>query len=416
MSAKILIVDDEPDLELLVVQKFRHRTRAGEFVFLFAHDGEEALEKLESDPQIAVVVTDIRMPRMDGLTLLGRLRDMSRLLRTIVVSAYSDMDNIRTAMNRGAFDFVTKPINFKDLETTIDKTIEDIESILEVDQKRRLAERTQSILAHYVSPNLAEHLTRNPGANEFGGERRELSFVFTDMANYTSFIENSDPVVAVSVMNEYINGMCDIVLANKGTIDNVVGDAVIAMFGAPVAQSDHAVRAVCCALQLDAFSSEFAAGMNADGVEIGTTRIGVHTGTALVGNFGGDAYFHYTAQGDTIVTAARLEGANKHLGTRICVSGDTVKMIPGFAGRPVGKLILKGKVKEIEVFEPLLNHNSEDSQAYLHAYSLLDNDVTAAIREFAALVGDSGEDALAKFHLQRLLSGEHGTVIRLREK
>ena len=119
----ILVVDDEPDLETLIRQRFRRRIRKDEMRFVFAHDGVQALEALEGHPEIELIMTDINMPRMDGLTLLNELRTIRPKCRAVVVSAYGDMANIRTAMNRGAFDFVTKPIDFKDLELTIEKTM-----------------------------------------------------------------------------------------------------------------------------------------------------------------------------------------------------------------------------------------------------------------------------------------------------
>lgn len=122
----ILCVDDEPELELLMQQRFRKKIRAGEWKFEFALDGQEALNKLEKHPDIGLILTDLNMPRMDGLTLLGKLGELDRPLRTIVVSAYGDLEKIRVAMNRGAFDFVTKPIEFKDLETTIQKGEKDL--------------------------------------------------------------------------------------------------------------------------------------------------------------------------------------------------------------------------------------------------------------------------------------------------
>ncbi len=120
---KILVVDDEVDLEALVLQKFRRRIRRKELTFDFAHNGEEAIRKLNEDAAISMVISDINMPVMDGLTLLKQLNETKPNIRSVVVSAYGDMNNIRTAMNRGAFDFVTKPIDFTDLEITIDKTL-----------------------------------------------------------------------------------------------------------------------------------------------------------------------------------------------------------------------------------------------------------------------------------------------------
>ena len=136
MKLKILVVDDEPDLEPLILQRFRRQIRSGEMQFLFAHDGEEAIAKLHSDPDIEVVLSDINMPVMDGLTLLAHLNEMPRLLKTVMVSAYNDMTNLRVAMNRGAYDFVTKPIDFEDLEATVRKTWRELEMLREARHTR----------------------------------------------------------------------------------------------------------------------------------------------------------------------------------------------------------------------------------------------------------------------------------------
>ncbi|MCX6235730.1 MAG: SpoIIE family protein phosphatase [Bacteroidetes bacterium] len=126
-TVKIMIVDDEADMELLMRQKFRTMLREKKYDFVFAINGLEALSKLLEHPDISIILSDINMPEMDGLTLLARLNELKNpALKTVIVSAYGDMDNIRTAMNRGAFDFITKPINFEDLEITINKTIEHI--------------------------------------------------------------------------------------------------------------------------------------------------------------------------------------------------------------------------------------------------------------------------------------------------
>jgi signal transduction histidine kinase len=145
MTARILFVDDEPDLEELIQQKFRHQIRDGSVLFLFARDGVEALTMLKGNYDVDLVVTDINMPRMDGLTLLQKLQETEADLSTIIVSAYGDMANIRTAMNRGAFDFLVKPIDFLDFETTIAKTIRHVEVLREA--RRRQAENQQLELA-----------------------------------------------------------------------------------------------------------------------------------------------------------------------------------------------------------------------------------------------------------------------------
>ena len=126
---RLLIVDDEEDLELLIRQKFRRAIRKGEIDFVFAHNGQEALDRLAENPDIRLVLSDINMPVMDGLTLLSQLENAHPEIRAVIVSAYGDMENIRTAMNRGAFDFVTKPIHFDDLEVTIHKTLNHINTM-----------------------------------------------------------------------------------------------------------------------------------------------------------------------------------------------------------------------------------------------------------------------------------------------
>lgn len=139
---KILVVDDEADLELLIRQKFRHKIKNNELYFEFAGNGAEALKKLENNEDLDMILTDINMPVMDGLTLLTRIKEKSNHFKAVVVSAYGDMDNIRTAMNRGAFDFLTKPIDFNDLETTINKTLEEISVIKRGIEARSQLERT----------------------------------------------------------------------------------------------------------------------------------------------------------------------------------------------------------------------------------------------------------------------------------
>jgi sigma-B regulation protein RsbU (phosphoserine phosphatase) len=129
-GVKILVVDDESDMEPMIRQKFRRHIREKTFDFEFAFNGVEALEKIVEFPEIGIVLSDINMPEMDGLTLLSKLKEMKNPgLKTVIISAYGDMDNIRTAMNRGAYDFITKPVNFDDLEITINKTLGEILAI-----------------------------------------------------------------------------------------------------------------------------------------------------------------------------------------------------------------------------------------------------------------------------------------------
>src|SRR5262245_30420830 len=300
MTTRILVVDDEPDLEALVLQKFRHQIRDEAVSFTFAHDGVEALAALEANSNIDLVVTDINMPRMDGLSLLQKLQESEQNVSTIIVSAYGDMANIRSAMNRGAFDFVTKPIDFLDLEATIAKTLRHIEFLRNARESQAAAERAYASLSRYFSPNLAQQLASDAGAVDLAGQRREIATLFTDITSFTALVETLDPSVLGPLLNEYLTGMTDIVFAHDGTVAKIVGDALHVLFGAPGEQPDHAARAVACAVALDEYSEAFRQRCHKKGIALGVTRIGVHAGPAIVGNFGGGRFFDYTAYGDTI--------------------------------------------------------------------------------------------------------------------
>ena len=418
MTARILIVDDEPDLEALIRQEFRHQIRDGVVSFLFAHDGVEACTVLEANRDVDMVVADINMPRMDGLSLLQKLQENDEKLSTIIVSAYGDMANIRIAMNRGAFDFLTKPIDFTDFETTIAKTIRHVEVLREARRRQSAAERAHASLSRYFSPNLAQQLASDTDAMDLGGRRREIATLFTDIASFTTLVETLEPGVLGPLLNDYLTGMTDIVFAHDGTVAKIVGDALHVLFGAPGEQPDHAARAVACALALDEYAQSFRERWHHKGVALGVTRIGAHAGPAIVGNFGGDRFFDYTAYGDTINVAARLEAANKQLGIRVCVSAILAARVMDFRGRPVGDLVLRGRTEPLRVFEPLRLEQFEDpaTNSYLGAFAKLEAGDPGAIAVFAAHVGKRAEDQLASFHLRRLLNGGTGTRIAMDER
>jgi class 3 adenylate cyclase len=279
-------------------------------------------------------------------------------------------------------------------------------------------ENANAQLGRYFSPNLVRRLVDNPDLLQLGGERRELSFVFTDLAGFTSLVEQREPDVVLPLLNEYLESMVGIVFRHEGTVDKFVGDAVHVIFGAPIAQPDHAARAVACALEMDAFAHAFAAEKRASGIPLGETRIGVNSGSVVVGNFGGDSMFDYTAHGDAINTAARLESLNKHLGTRIAVSTDVAERIPGFTGRPAGTFILQGKSDGLTVLEPLSPDRAASPavEAYLAAYRMLDSGDPGAAAAFESIASGPDGDPLARFHLARLRSGESGTTVVMSEK
>ena len=415
LSTRILVVDDEPDVKSLLTQRFRRQIRRGKIDFVFASDGQDALEKLGSVPDIVMVLSDINMPKMNGLDLLTQLNQSYQDLSTVIISAYGDMDNIRTAMNLGAFDFITKPIEFSDLEATIEKTLAHLALLQELRTKTAKAEQAQAVLSRYFSPKIAKALAETPDCLTPGGSRRFATFLFTDLAGFTSLVETHPTDLVIEILNDYLDRLAGIIFEHDGTLMKVMGDAVHAIFSAPVDQSDHAERAVACALAIDDFSEKFRQQRLDDGLELGITRVGVNSGHAIIGNFGGDHFFDYAAYGDAVNIAARLENVNKQLGTHICVSQTTVEQIPNFIGRPAGDLLLRGRHKRLKTFEPLAAEQASDLDvmAYNEAYKLLEARDPAARRAFATLIGRNDQDPLGTFHLQRILSGKIDVEIDL---
>lgn len=275
--------------------------------------------------------------------------------------------------------------------------------------------------SRYVSPNLVSHIVDHPEELELGGRRQECSFIFTDLAGFTSLMEKIDPGEAVALLNDYLDQMIAIAFSCNGTLDRIVGDAVAIMFSAPVQQPDHRQRALTCAIAMQRFAARFSDDLKAKGVAFGHTRIGVHTGEVIVGNFGGSTIFDYRALGDPVNTASRLEAVNKHLGTKICVSEATLSGCSGVVTRPVGRLVLKGKSQPLMVFQPVndglevAGGAQEDSQ-YAAAYALLGQDPDAAMAAFRALAVARPADPLVKLHLDRLQDKQTGDLIVMTEK
>ena len=198
---KILVVDDEEDLKILIKQRFRQKIRQNEYDFIFAENGRHALEQLLEHTDVDLVLSDINMPEMDGLTLLGKLGEKNSLLKSVMVSAYGDMENIRTAMNLGAFDFITKPIDFKDLEITIEKTIAHVANI----KKTLQAVKENNILRMYVDESVINFMGgKEMKSTLFDNETIEGSAVFVDICGFTSISENESADKVVSMLNAYL--------------------------------------------------------------------------------------------------------------------------------------------------------------------------------------------------------------------
>ncbi|WP_161539590.1 CHASE2 domain-containing protein [Paramagnetospirillum kuznetsovii] len=283
-------------------------------------------------------------------------------------------------------------------------------------QERQQKQFIKDAFGLYMSPSIVEELVRDPSRLTLGGERREMTFLFTDVAGFTTVTEQTDPPVLGAILNQYFDGVCGIIMDQGGTVVDFIGDAVFCLFGAPVSHADHARRAIDCARRIEEFSLRF---RNLDHVKAcgwGITRIGVHTGTALIGNFGSGKRFKYSAVGDSVNTASRVEGLNKYFGSAVCVS-ETSVAASGMTGlRPLGRFMLKGKSHPLAVNEPVSDDwlASGAGRGYLAAYALMAEGRGAeALRAFETL--DQTEPCIA-FHLERLRDGETSDVVTMKDK
>jgi adenylate cyclase len=285
-------------------------------------------------------------------------------------------------------------------------------------QARQQKEFIQSVFSRYVSPKVVGELIRDPAKLTLEGERRPATFLFTDVAGFTTMSEAVTGAQLAQILNQYLDGMVRVIQQHDGLVDKFIGDAVFAMFNVPLDQPDHYERAVRCALDLDRYAEKFRAEQNAAGVPFGVTRIGVHSGQATVGNFGSHDKMEYTALGDAVNTASRLEGLNKYFGTRTCVSEVTRAECTGIPFRPMGLVIVKGKTQALGVFEPLSEERaqSEYIKRYMAAYKHLEEGAEDTPALFEQLFAENPYDGCVEIHLERLRAGTLSPEIAMTEK
>jgi class 3 adenylate cyclase/ActR/RegA family two-component response regulator len=339
-------VDDEADLEVLIKQRFRQKIRDRHYEFVFASNGRHALEQLQQHVDVDIVLSDINMPEMDGLTLLGRLNEHHSLLKSVIVSAYGDMDNIRTAMNRGAFDFVTKPIDFNDLELTIEKTLKYVYQIRETLK----AVKENNILKMYVDETVLNFM----GSREFESslmtnETVEASIVFIDICSFTSISENETPDMVVKLLNCYFDMMVKEIIAQNGYIDKFIGDAIMAVF-----RGDHHLdRAIEACLAVRTRIAEMPS-ISEHITYRPNVSIGINSGEVVSGNIGSASLrrLDYTVIGDVVNTAQRLQSAGTP-GQIIINETSFQKVKEYFNCRKVGEVNLKNKVNPLVIYEVL---------------------------------------------------------------
>lgn len=344
--AKILVVDDEADLEALIKQKFRQKIRERKYEFVFAINGVRALEQLEQHHDVDVVLSDINMPEMDGLTLLSRLSEQNGLLKSVIVSAYGDMENIRTAMNRGAFDFITKPVNFEDLELTVEKTLKHVNQMRETMK----AIKENNILKMYVDETVLNFM----GGREFESslmvnETVDATVAFIDICSFTTISENESPDTVVKLLNKYFDVMVKEIIAQGGYVDKFIGDAIMAVFRGDF-NLDRAMDA-CLAVRkkIEELPNESGNIFFAPKVSIG-----INNGEMISGNIGSGNLrrLDYTVIGDAVNIAQRLQSAAGP--GQILISGPAYEKVKeSFNCRQVGEIAMKNKANPLLSYEVL---------------------------------------------------------------
>ena len=345
MKTQILVVDDEADLELLIKQKFRRQIRENVYAFRFAANGQEALDSLAAYPDTDIVLSDINMPVMDGLTLLSHLPAANAVAKAVMVSAYGDLQNIRTAMNRGAYDFVTKPVDFADLELTMEKTAAHVQQLRQTVR----AIQENNILKMYVDETVLNFMVR-PGFEDqlLASETIEATVVFIDICGFTALAEVLTADVVVPLLNTYFDQMVKEIIAHGGHVDKFMGDAVMAVFRGEF----HLDRAVDAALAVRTLIGATQSELPGGGTYQPRVSIGINTGEMVSGNIGSASLkrLDYTVIGDAVNVSQRLQSAAQ--AGQILVSAATYELLKeSFECQPVGEVRLKNKAAPVMTYE-----------------------------------------------------------------
>jgi len=275
------------------------------------------------------------------------------------------------------------------------------------DQKRF----AQSALGRYLPKDIAAQILRDPTKLSLRGERLPIYTLFTDIEGFTSLSHVIAPEKTAMLLNAYLDGMSDIVLDHGGTIDKFVGDAVIAFWGAPIARLDDGERALAAAIAMLEFTQKFGKD-DPDRARVGRTRVGLHHGEAIVGNFGGEGRISYTALGDSMNTAARLEGANKYLKSKALVSDEVRKRVETDVLRPMGRIVLSGRPTPIVVWEPAPDIERDVRLELTRLWLQFDTGDKEALHAIEAIAASRPNDvALSAFAYRLLQAGPGGQFI-----
>jgi len=324
----ILAVDDQQENRELVA---RNLSRSGHIV-ITAASGEEALRALQQS-DVDVVLLDLLMPGMDGREVLRRIKEHPdwRATPVIIISGSQDMDGIIECIEFGADDYLFKPFNPVLLQARIKAGIERKRWHDKEQQYRQQLERNEKFIratfGRYLSDEIVTDILERPEGLELGGDLRRVSIMLSDIRGFTSLSENLAPAQVVTMLNRYLGTMTDIIMAHHGTIDEFIGDAILAVFGAPQRRDDDADRAVQCALAMQAAMIDINARNEADGFPAINTGIAINTGDVIAGNIGSERRSKYGFVGHPMNVTSRIEDITA--GGEILISDSTVQSLKG---------------------------------------------------------------------------------------
>lgn len=348
----ILIVDDEADARELFLQCFAAEMESGTFTFLFAKNGREGLEILEKNPAVRVVVLDIRMPEMDGFGFLDAIQDKIDQLKVILSTAYGDMKNIRSAMNRGAFDFLTKPLDLADLVATIGKAVG---AVRFDDERRHRIERLveeQSILKRYFGADVAQEIMKHGHSDSMIGANHTATILFLDIRDFTKLSERIPAMQVAEFLNLLYPDIMELILGRRGSINKIIGDAIVATFGVPIHSERDAYNAVEAAVAIRDYVERFnkfrPPFLEDFQIRVG---IGITTGNVFAGNIGSFRRLEYTVIGDLVNTASRLQNLTKKTYVDILIDGPTLAAAgSAVQTKPVRVKSIRGKSERVDIF------------------------------------------------------------------
>jgi adenylate cyclase len=260
-------------------------------------------------------------------------------------------------------------------------------------------------LEQHLAPAVVRSIVEQPDLVKLDGERREVTALFTDIEGFTATTHRVDPEELVATLDQYFEGVSGIVITHGGMIDKIVGDGVHALFNAPFDLEDHPQHAVECAIAIQAWSDGFRSCAPAAAIELGRTRIGIETGPAVVGDVGIRSKLDYTAHGDAVNMAARLEASNKELGSAICVGPGAAARCDAPLLRPLGELAVRGREEPIAVFEPWPDDAPPAwREKYLAACAMLECDAAHAATLLQKLIAERPADLAVRRFAERLIA------------